>query len=245
MSDPESFVSFADYLGLQGDVGEQMFDRTRGDKSEQAAAEVWRAKNQQRTNSREGGSDASYTAIGDQATRGVASYSEFMAGMADPAKRQALMEKTYGKGGVSWLDSTLAGANSRASEGAADARRLGTQLESNTIDADRRRGNYAAQTAAQAKEDARGAAEQAANRDRLAKIAENNAERMRWKQINDYEDKFRQKNDSTDRYDHYVPGRLGTNGKPLTAAEYKAGKAKSAYGFGGAGWLKTSSGGDI
>ncbi len=176
MSDPNSFVNFADYMGLNDEAGQQMLDKTmtQGDDLRNAAQTSLDAHSAAARSAGEGraGGEEAFNKTGEQAHAGLASYGEFMAGMADPAKRQALMEKTYGRGATSWLDSAMTGAagGGRIAAGAKDAADMGGQFAA----ADARRGRYADQTAQQkAADDAYGAEQAAAatakEKDRLGR----------------------------------------------------------------------------
>lgn len=252
MGAPSNFVSFADYAGLNQQAGQQMLDRATSGagklRADAVSASDAHYNAARAAGNGETGGVAEFERTGEQARKGLASYGEFMQSLRDPGARQALMEKTYGKGAVSALDSALAGSAGagQIANGQRDARQLGTQLEGRDIDADARRQMYSAQSAAQTKENARGAAERARRRAELAKISAVNREREEWKQINDYEDKFRQNSPSKDRYDHYVANRIDpVTGKTAKAADYKAGKVNAQYGWGGAGTLKSASGGSL
>lgn len=127
MPGPENFAAFQDYLGLnQGaadDMRSQVDASYTGPREEQLAtleqnhvndAGAFGSASQTVDDSAHGTSPysragAQYAQSGEAVRKGVASYSEFLSGMSDPAKRQALMEKTYGKGAVSALDTALTG----------------------------------------------------------------------------------------------------------------------------------------
>lgn len=104
MSPPSNFVSFADYLGLNEEAGQQMLDRTMapGAKLRDEAM----AATDARFSAAKGGAE-SYEKSGERERKGLASYGRFMKSLNDPADRQRLMEEVYGKGAVSALDSAL------------------------------------------------------------------------------------------------------------------------------------------
>lgn len=108
MDNGSSFIDFASYLGLNDEAGQQMLDKSMGigDGMRQ------QAESEQDNQNRSAGqlNQSLYDAQGANAKQHLASYGEFMQGMADPAARRTLMEKTYGMGSVSWLDSAMAGA---------------------------------------------------------------------------------------------------------------------------------------
>ena len=252
MSDPSSFTSFQDYLGLNDEAGQQMLDKSmgEGDKLRAGAVAASDAHYNAARASGEGrvGGEEAYQRTGEQARKGLASYGEFMQGMADPAARQTLMEKTYGKGSISALDSAVTGASGggRVADGRKEFQRLQIQLEDRDMRADARKKNYANQTAMQSAEDERGRQAQAANRKKLEEISAANREREEWKKINDAEDKFRQESPSKYAYNHYAANRIDpATGKAVKAADYKAGKVNPQYGWGGAGTLKSANGGSL
>lgn len=132
MADPSNYVSFADYLGLNDEAGQQMLSRTmEGSDKLRSEAEAATAA---RFNAAKGGT-AAYEASGERERKALASYGDFMAGLSDPAKRQAMMEKAYGKGAVSALDSAFAGAagGGRISAGQQDAQGMRRAAESSGI----------------------------------------------------------------------------------------------------------------
>ena len=105
MADPSNFVNFSDYLGLNDEAGNQMFDRIGGEGA-RLRDDVYGAIDAQEN---AGGRDgvAAFEVAGERTRKGLASYGEYMAALRDPARRQELMEKTYGKGSVSALDAAL------------------------------------------------------------------------------------------------------------------------------------------
>ncbi len=123
MSGPEDFTSFADYMGLNNEAGQAMLKRTQGNYAfnnptdDGLLQQSQNNLNLSRRAGEQGGSEAdTWNANNQYVQKGMASYGEFMAGMNDPAKRQALMEKTYGKGAASWLDSAVAGSDTGAAD---------------------------------------------------------------------------------------------------------------------------------
>ncbi len=142
MSDPGNFTSFSDYLGLNQEAGASMRqaanDSYKGPREQQlgdleqqhvkaAGAAGWGAP----------GSLANSQALGESVRTGMASYGEFLKGMADPAARQALMEKTYGKGAVSAMDSALTGNGGGMTAANSQINRMQTGAESADINAQR------------------------------------------------------------------------------------------------------------
>ncbi len=112
MSDPNGFVSFADYLGLNDEAGDQMAQRALGSRAGELG-DIQATADAHFKTSHDAGAGVNvgeWNRLGEATRTGLASYAEFMEGMQDPAKRQALLEKTYGRGAVSWLDSAVAGA---------------------------------------------------------------------------------------------------------------------------------------
>ena len=113
MASPSGFVNFAEYLGLNKEAGEQMTERLMGegnklrDEANAASDSLYASASE----AGEGGetNEKSYVGAQERVRRGLTSYGKFMGGLNDPAERQVLMEKLYGKGSVSWLDSALAG----------------------------------------------------------------------------------------------------------------------------------------
>jgi hypothetical protein len=136
MSDPSSFVGWDEYMGLNQGVGDSMSEGldAQGNKLRSAAVD---AGNAHYGAARNGGA-AEFARTGEQARKGLASYGEFMQGMRDPAARMALMEKTYGKGSVSALDSAMVG-----NRGPNDFSKVQNQMESQSMRADERQGAYA------------------------------------------------------------------------------------------------------
>jgi len=147
-----NFINFADYMGLNDEAGQEMLNKSmvEGDKR---LADATASSNAHYASAREAGEgraggEAAFKRTGEEAQRGLASYSDFMKGMADPASRQALMEKTYGRG-TSWLDSALTGASGagRIAQGQQDLQRTQRDFEERGIRAGQRKGRYADQTA--------------------------------------------------------------------------------------------------
>ena len=249
MSDPESFVSFADYLGLNSGAGQQMLDRTMEggnklrDEAEAASQAHYGAA--RAAGNGEAGGEAAYARTGEQARKGLASYGEFMKGLKDPEARQVLMEKVYGKGAVSRWDAALMGGegSGRIAQGQKDYQGMQTRFEGRDIDADARKGRYAAQTAAQNAEQVRSDQQRAAERKRLGDISAVNREREEWKKINDHEDTFRQGGKTTPNPYEGTWRTDPATGKRMTAAAYK--KSTPQYGWGGTGDLKSASGGSL
>lgn len=142
MSDPNSFLSFSDYLGLNPGVADEMRKRTNANykgpreeelmgyaddnfahagfagSSQASAGGAFSGTVTDQYGIESGGEYRADEAVGDggqydatdeRIRTGTASYSEFLNGMASPADRQALMEKTYGKGRVTSWDSAMIG----------------------------------------------------------------------------------------------------------------------------------------
>ncbi len=156
MADPSGFIDFSTYLGLNDEAGQQMLASTDAE-GERLRNEAETASNAHLTAAQgagygEAGGEAHFQATGESARKGLASYGEFMKGMADPAARQALLEKTYGKGGVSWLDSAMAGSNSksgRIAEGNAGLKRMGHEFDERAGRAATRKAGFAKSAADQ------------------------------------------------------------------------------------------------
>lgn len=106
MADPSNFVNFSDYLGLNEGAGDQMFDRLDAEGGK-LRDEAYGAISAQDNSARDG--VEAFEAGGERVRKGLASYGAFMKALRDPTARQELMEKTYGKGAVSALDSALVG----------------------------------------------------------------------------------------------------------------------------------------
>ena len=162
MSDPSDYVGWEEYLGLNREAGESMLAPTMAE-GETIRTDALGAVQRRRDAARgagmgEVGGEEEYARAGEQARQGVASYGEFMQAMVDPASRRALMEKTYGKGRVSWLDSATAGGAGaeRIAVGGVDARRLAQTEEEAGWKAEDRKSGYARQAAMDTKEKARG-----------------------------------------------------------------------------------------
>ncbi len=131
---PDDFYSFSDFLGLNKGAGDQMeasaLDSYDGmnlkdiqklsQENYAASGNVGKTVNDgQVYNPKTGkyemathdtGDGGVYDSTKAGISSGLTSYSEFLKGMNDPASRQATLEKVYGKGNVSWLDSALSGA---------------------------------------------------------------------------------------------------------------------------------------
>lgn len=115
MSDPSDFLDFNSYMGLNAEAAEAMKRRVVGGEGGRLRNEARRLSDEQYLNAK-GGTDEEYAQRGAAATKGLASYNDFMQGMVDPAFRQSLMEKVYGKGSVSWLDSAAMGSAQNAED---------------------------------------------------------------------------------------------------------------------------------
>ncbi len=155
------YVSFADYLGLNDESGRAMLEKTlEGGQGQldgiqrSADAQLGAAGGAGRGQAAGRGGRTAYDTSGEAVRTGLASYGEFMKGMNDPAARQALMEKTYGKGAVSWLDSALAGGSgglARAGESfgkfSRDIGAVGARASQRKGDVERIEADYAADAA--------------------------------------------------------------------------------------------------
>ena len=163
MSDPNSFVNFSDYLGLNQGAGDAMRAKTTADYHGPNADSIQALSDQHYTEAGaagEGqpGAEAQYERSGQGVQQGIATYGEFLQGMADPAKRQALMEKTYGPGAVSAFDAALTSNGGGQAGAKAQINQLQTTTGTQGMAADQRQQLYQNQTAAQNAENARGAA---------------------------------------------------------------------------------------
>ena len=240
MSGPEDFVSFDDYLGLNQGAGEAMSNQlmSEGDKLRDEA----RAATDARFAAAKGGSDA-YAASGQRETKALTSYGDFMQKMKDPAARQAAMAKVFGS--ANRFDAALTGAAGagRMAQGEADLRGAQHYAENAGIRDTQRAGSYDAMQAKYAQQAKDYSAVLNANRERAARDKAAAAEDFEWKKMEDYD---RTHGSQGAQGAHTAMRRGGIDpetGKPMTAAKYKS--QNPQYGFGGAGWLKTSSGGDI
>lgn len=108
MSDPNSFVNFSDYLGLNEGVGDAMRQRLEANYKGPSENDIKGYANAELVGI-DNGDVGTYQTNKDAVRTGTATYADFLGGMADPAKRQALLEKAYG-GNVNSFDSALAGA---------------------------------------------------------------------------------------------------------------------------------------
>ncbi len=146
MSDdrPSDFISMSDYMGLNAEdvrmmeermmaEGNKLRDTAMGDSAAHYSAA-------EKAGLGEDGGQAAYEQAGEQARVGMASYSEFMGGMSDPAKRQALMEKVYGKGAASWMDSAMMGGSANRFDDS--ARKTQHEFDANEAGAANRLGQY-------------------------------------------------------------------------------------------------------
>ena len=109
MPGPSNFISFADYLGINEEAGQQMAERTlensNGGMTPQQMQEMAEKHYASARNAGDSDKDGGvYKNTYETTQQGLASYSAFMKGMNDPAARRATMEKAYGNGAVSWLD---------------------------------------------------------------------------------------------------------------------------------------------
>lgn len=188
MSGPEDFVSFGDYLGLNDEAGQAMLKRTMAEQSPGMGIDRLRQLSEAHYNQAGDvgiGGDAAYQRTGDALKKGMASYGEFMKGMNDPAARQALMEKTYGKGATSAFDSALAGSNSTANEQAqfdSAQRDINSQSQNADIRRDYWKKNESDFQEGQKRDNAR----RQANYDNAKKIEAQNREKAENKRIDDY-----------------------------------------------------------
>lgn len=247
MAPPSNFVSFADYLGLNEEAGNQMADRTlaQGDalRSEAEAATA------ARFSAAKGGRE-SYEASGERERKGLASYGEFMGSLNDPGKRKALMEKVYGKGAVSALDSALMrGAGGGRLDAAQDeGEAVFRRAEEAGIRNDNRAGAYEQQRTGYEQQAKDYAAAQAGKRAALAKTREVNADREDWRKWN--ADEYARNSPDSGSYVNRQQDFLGrggidpVTGKQMTFKKWKTTtEGRSQYGFGGAGTLRDASGG--
>jgi len=141
MSDPNSFVNFADWFDLNRGAGDEMRERLEAGYTGPREGQLQNLSDQHVHDAMAAGRGdvggmAQYERSGDGVRQGVARYSEFLLGMADPAKRQALLEKTYGKGSVSALDSALAGNGLSSGDAKARVNRLQTTTGAKDVMAD-------------------------------------------------------------------------------------------------------------
>lgn len=152
-STPDNFYSFADFMGLNDEAGQSMLDRTMGDYSGPNAKDIRKLSNQNYAGAADIGQGNTFDQTANGVRTGLASYGAFLKGLSDPTARQALLEKTYGKGEASWLDSTLTGAAGGGRLGAM-SKELGDlqrSTEAQGVQANARRGDarsLAAQEAA-------------------------------------------------------------------------------------------------
>ncbi len=151
------FLNWSDYMGLNSEAAEAMGQRTmvqgtklRGD-ADAAISQRYKLSRAAGEGSEADG--VAYDASAEKVRTGLASYGEFMKGMSDPAARQALMEKTYGKGAVSWLDSAMAGGG-RGADGMRDARQFETYAGDMNDRGEDRRTEYLGKATAQRAADA-------------------------------------------------------------------------------------------
>jgi hypothetical protein len=129
------YLDWQTYMGLNAEAGQAAGQRL-GTQGAKLRGEAEAAGNAHYGAAREGG--AQFEQTGERARKGLASYSEFMQGMADPAARQALMEKTYGKGAVSAIDAAMTGGGNYKG----DFQKFQNGQESQGMRADERRGDY-------------------------------------------------------------------------------------------------------
>ncbi len=126
MDNPSSFVSFADYLGLNDEDGQLMLEKTLAP-AEKMRDDAQGAMEEQNSVANTWSAGEKFDAAEEKARAGLASYGEYMQGMSDPAARQALMEKVYGKSSVSRFDEALMGGNNRLAPHAAAAKQFQEQ----------------------------------------------------------------------------------------------------------------------
>lgn len=241
MDEPSNYVNFADYLGLNDEAGQQMLSKTMegGDKLRAEAESATAA----RFGAAKGGS-AAYEASGERERKALASYGDFMAGLTDPAKRQAMMEKAYGKGAVSALDSAFAGS---AGAGRIDAAQKDVQgLRHHAEDAGIRDSGRAsaadAMNAKYAQQSKDYAQRQAAGVERMRKAQADRDEELAWKQMDEYDRRSGSRGTTTWAGPAMRRGGIDpSTGKPMTAAKYK--QQNPQYGWGGAGTLRDATGG--
>lgn len=161
---PSDYIGFAEYLGLNDEAGKQMLAKTmqpgmalRNEATAATDARFQAAKN---------GSEA-YAQSGERERKGLASYGEFMKGLQDPGARMALMEKVYGRGSVSALDSALTGASGAEAidAGVKDAGRIQRRAEEAGMRNDERAAQYEKQRTGYEQQDAAEKARRQANYD--------------------------------------------------------------------------------
>lgn len=130
---PSGFLNFGDYMGLNAEATDAMQRRVgaQGDKLRDSALRAGDA----RYGAARSGSLKEYERTGEAARQGLAAYGDWAQGMVDPAARQALMEKTYGKGAVSAMDSAMMG---NASSNARDFDQTQQQMNAQGTRADER-----------------------------------------------------------------------------------------------------------
>lgn len=138
--DPENFVSFDDYMGLNDSAGQDAMAKLLASKAgtesdPEKIRQMAQMHNQMAGEAGYGGlggagtdpTGGAYANTQSAATSGLASYSDFIKGLDDPQARQAALQKSFG-GRASALDSMVAG-NAGAGE-LIDARQGLGQLSS-------------------------------------------------------------------------------------------------------------------
>lgn len=179
---PSDYIGFAEYLGLNDEAGKQMLAKTmqpgmalRNEATAATDARFQAAKN---------GSEA-YAQSGERERKGLASYGEFMKGLQDPGARKVLMEKVYGRGSVSALDSALTGASGAEAidAGVKDAGRIQRRAEEAGMRNDERAAQYEKQRTGyeqQDKEHAAGVAARKRAQEEKAAMRQKEAEDKFW-----------------------------------------------------------------
>lgn len=246
MAPPSNFVGFSEFMGLNDEAGQEMLRRTmaQGDPLRAEAEAATTA----RFNAAKGGTEA-YAASGERERKGLASYASFMKGMTDPAARQALMEKVYGRGAVSALDDALMGSSGagQIAQGQRDVRGMQHRAEEAGIRDDQRAAQYDKQRTGYEQQAKDYAAAQAGKRAALEKTRAENADREDWRKWNAEE--WQRSGGGSDPLVNRNQNFMGrgvdpVTGKKMTFKKWKTTtEGRSQYGFGGAGTLRDASGG--
>ena len=215
MSDPSDFYSFRDFLGLNEEGGNQMRSQAMREGNQlRDASQV--ATDAQRLKS--GSTGAQYDAAKGAADKAQISYADFAAGMKDPVLRRSLLEKSYGKGNVSWLDSAVAGGGQ-------------DQLDASVSESGRTKDLIAGRAGEQrSRDDAARTAEEADNARRAAALEAQNAAKAQ-RDITDEDarvDSFARAQQQ-DYLGNLTPQKYDANGDPRSVAPGGGG----IFGFGG------------
>ncbi len=140
------FIDFASFMGLNEGAGKQILEKTLNE-GEQKRAAAERA-NEMVGEGAQTEDAGAFDALKEKARTTLSDYSSFMARMNDPAARQALIEKAYGRGSGGWLDSAVSGGGSGRKyldQQTGNFKEKNLQYGADGVEANKRFANYGAE----------------------------------------------------------------------------------------------------